>query len=666
MSAKKKCCCNPECTGTCGETDCPCTVDDTGAEASTATCSTCPAPGHEYSVLGIRWRPTTISGIVLTVPEGGIAADSGDSEVSDLSAGAINTEILADEAGVYVGANVGRIQDDLPSTPVMSNAPAGPYAWLAGTSLEAATSAVRNVHPFAHAQSADNLTTGTTSVCAIGGIDKIPGIGSGDPYCLFHNFHTWFDGFTPAITEANGAIVYTGDTAIEWPGISSSALSATRVYVAPHVVPDQPPFVPLIPNVSYQRGSLNWWTVTRLGVTDDTEPCICVRTQVWYYGYFILGTSPDDSSKYRRMRIRGMVWEHESKLPQTEFCAEAPRSLSSNRTSSSTSFIDGYSGGSVCIAPYKFKATLCRAVQDDTATKHAAPWAGGNFYTGTNAWRLATSATPPDWTVNATSYTGPYVIQNIKTFLNSGTEAEPYILAETCGREYQTSFPPGSTATTDNDAYPTVGTITGTHDGSYWVEVAFSSDSFGNNLTKAKFNASGVTILSGPLTMTTGEWSKIESGFDLFQLYASVIEKIADTVSGGAGGFNPPWELAGDAEFPDDEVFEPATECECVDAEDVYALDVECDGVGTSPSGWADLSLVRVEGTCRWEAAGATYSASMVYSGGSWTLTVTRNSDSVVMLSTTWAGTGSDPTGTHSYISGVWDEECGGLAGVIS
>ncbi len=658
-------CCCTGCTGTCGETACPCTVTDAGASLSAATCAVCAVPGHEYTHIGIRWRPTKIGGITLTVPEGGIEADDGDDEVLDLTASQIDSEILAD-ATSFIGAPYGLIHDDLPTPSSMPTAASGPYAWENDDTLEGVTT-IRNTHPFSGATGSDSMSASVTTACAVGRFDSLDDGGFSNPngpYAFFHNFHTWYVGFTPDITNANASITFVTTTPVEWPGINSTDVSVNRRYVAPHVVPDKPPFAPLVPNVSYERGSLNWWTETRFGLTDDEEPCVCVRVQVWYYGYFILGESPDDSSKFRRMRIRGLVFEHESKIANTNFCDEKLMSLSTNHGSSASLFIDGYSGGSLCLAPYKFKVRMCRATKNDTAVKVSAPWAGGDFYTGTNQWFPSPQSDPPSWTTNATSYTGPHTITSTTVKLNTGTAYSPTIRSNPCGILYDLLFPPGSTATTDHTSYPTTGTITGTHDGSYWIEVAFHDGDPGNT-TVAKIDGGGLTILSGPLTMSLSDWSKIESAFDKFQLYTNVIERIADTVSGGGGAYDPTWRLAGNTEFPDEEVFEPQADCECADAEDIYNLEMQCE-IGTNPSGWVDMTLERGGDACTWTDNNGTYTAELVHADGDWTLTVLRISDSEEMFRRTWTASGSDPTGTHYWAYGFWEIECPLLAAIIT
>lgn len=109
--------------------------------------------------------------------------------------------------------------------------------------------------------------------------------------------------------------------------------------------------------------------------------------------------------------------------------------------------------------------------------------------------------------------------------------------------------------------YTTFGLPGGTHDGSYFHYITFNDGSPANN-TVARVDGSGVTIISGPLSIDLSDFAKPESSIDHFQWYATFTEKTADTVTGGADPEEEPrYLLAGESEFPDGEVFEPHVNC---------------------------------------------------------------------------------------------------------
>lgn len=95
--------------------------------------------------------------------------------------------------------------------------------------------------------------------------------------------------------------------------------------------------------------------------------------------------------------------------------------------------------------------------------------------------------------------------------------------------------------------------------------------------------------------------------------------------------------------------------CSCVDAADDYAADILC-GDGDPPDGAIALTFSRVT-DCHWEANNGTYTATLDWDSGTWSLVVTRISDSVEVFSATWSGTGDDPTGSHPFDSSIWDED---------
>lgn len=126
---------------------------------------------------------------------------------------------------------------------------------------------------------------------------------------------------------------------------------------------------------------------------------------------------------------------------------------------------------------------------------------------------------------------------------------------------------------------------------------------------------------------------------------------------------------AGDCEETDPTYF-----CDggCSGAAFDYVVDIDCGG--GYPTGWSTYIEVN-QGTvcqCKWTGNNGDYSAVMEYdeSSGEWSLTITRNSDSVVVFTAIpWAATGDDPTGSHGYDSSIWDEDpcnTGGIFAVVS
>lgn len=110
---------------------------------------------------------------------------------------------------------------------------------------------------------------------------------------------------------------------------------------------------------------------------------------------------------------------------------------------------------------------------------------------------------------------------------------------------------------------------------------------------------------------------------------------------------------------------------DCASAADDYLLDIDCGG--GYPSGWSDpIELVRGDAPCTWVGDNGTYNAELSYDAGTglWSLTITRNSDSVVVFTAIpWAGSSNDPSGSHGYDGSTFDEDpcnMGGIFAVIS
>lgn len=109
---------------------------------------------------------------------------------------------------------------------------------------------------------------------------------------------------------------------------------------------------------------------------------------------------------------------------------------------------------------------------------------------------------------------------------------------------------------------------------------------------------------------------------------------------------------------------DPSCYCGCADADDVYTLSIQCEP-GTTPDGWIDMTLTRVAGTCSWRGTLGDFTATLAYDGTNWHAEV---KESGVLHTNTipWAGSDSDPTGTHGYDYSVLDETCSSLAIIIS
>ena len=95
--------------------------------------------------------------------------------------------------------------------------------------------------------------------------------------------------------------------------------------------------------------------------------------------------------------------------------------------------------------------------------------------------------------------------------------------------------------------------------------------------------------------------------------------------------------------------------CTCEEAADDYLLELPCD---TTPASWpSDITLSRTT-TCEWVGTDGTYTATLTFTAGTWTLEVRRTSDDVLFISAVpWTAAGSDPTGTHGYDYSIGDED---------
>ena len=98
-----------------------------------------------------------------------------------------------------------------------------------------------------------------------------------------------------------------------------------------------------------------------------------------------------------------------------------------------------------------------------------------------------------------------------------------------------------------------------------------------------------------------------------------------------------------------------AAACVC-DLADDYVSRILC-GDGDPPDGEVTIELVHGDTPCKLVGDNGTYSEVLEWEDGTWTQTVTRNSDSVVVFTATWAGASNDPTGSHPFDGSIWDED---------
>lgn len=103
----------------------------------------------------------------------------------------------------------------------------------------------------------------------------------------------------------------------------------------------------------------------------------------------------------------------------------------------------------------------------------------------------------------------------------------------------------------------------------------------------------------------------------------------------------------------------------CGGLADDYVSSILC-GDGDPPDGAVMIELVQSETPCQLVGDNGTYSDLLEWEDGTWTETVTRNSDSVVVFTATWTGESDDPTGTHPFNASIWDEDpCTGEPGSL-
>lgn len=94
---------------------------------------------------------------------------------------------------------------------------------------------------------------------------------------------------------------------------------------------------------------------------------------------------------------------------------------------------------------------------------------------------------------------------------------------------------------------------------------------------------------------------------------------------------------------------------DCASAADDYAADILC-GDGDPPDGAVALTFSRVT-DCHWEADNGTYTATLDWDSGTWSIVVTRISDSVEVFTASWSGSSNAPEGSHGFGFSVWDED---------
>ena len=100
-----------------------------------------------------------------------------------------------------------------------------------------------------------------------------------------------------------------------------------------------------------------------------------------------------------------------------------------------------------------------------------------------------------------------------------------------------------------------------------------------------------------------------------------------------------------------------ATVAACVcDLADDYVSRILC-GDGDPPDGEVTIELVQGDTPCNLVGDNGTYSEVLEWDDGTWTQTVTRNSDSVVVFTASWSGASNDPTGSHLFDASIWDDD---------